>query len=131
LPAIRQRTIEQRAQDGLDRTQSGAAEGRRQAEAGQREEADETGQMSPQKKDWNERFERAQKRPRHWRIALGVVLTAIKIIQFASPGGLEFLENLNTAGLAGSIFGDVVIFVLAGWLIYSGFKPGKITILKD
>lgn len=87
--------------------------------------------MSLPEKDWNERFERSQAKPRHWRIAVGVVLIAIKIIQFASPGGLEFLENPNTAGLAGSIFGDVVIFALAGWLIYSGFKPAKVKIPKD
>jgi len=87
--------------------------------------------MSLPVKDWNERFERSQAKPRHWRIVVGVILIALKIGQFPANGEHGLLQSPNLAERSGAYFGDALLFAFAAWLIYSGFKPAKAKIPGD
>jgi len=85
----------------------------------------------PREKDWNERFERAQSKPRPWRIAVGIVLPAGKVGQFFMSGGTGFLQSPDPAERAGAYFGDALLFAGAVWLIYSGFRQTRVKLPKD
>jgi len=85
---------------------------------------------APIEKDWSERFERAQAKPRHWRIVLGIILIALKVGQLFANGEHGLLQSPNLYERAGAYFGDLFLFVLAGWLIYTGFKPARVKISK-
>jgi hypothetical protein len=79
----------------------------------------------PIEKNWDERFERAQSKPRDWRVALGAVPTMGKIGQFFMSGGTDLLQSPNTAERTGAWFGDALVFVLAAWLIYFGVQASE------
>jgi hypothetical protein len=81
-------------------------------------------------KDWNERFERAQRKPRHWRIAVGVLLIGIEAKNHLAPDP-NLLAADNPSQQLGMNVAAVLIVALSCWLIYSGFKPKKVSIPKD
>jgi hypothetical protein len=74
-------------------------------------------------KDWSERFEGTQKKRRHWRIVLGLVLVL-------APSPLPNHAQ-GTAGDFGMYTARILIAVLGYWLLYSGFKPAKAKIPPD
>jgi hypothetical protein len=81
-------------------------------------------------KDWNERFERDQNKPRHWRIVVGLLLIAVEAKNHIGPD-----PNLLTADDPSQQLGmhvaAVLLVALGCWLIYSGFKPKTVRIPKD
>jgi hypothetical protein len=81
---------------------------------------------APIEKDWNERFERAQSKPRYWRIAVGAFLIVGKIGQFFMSGTTGLLQSPDPSERAGAWFGDVLLVAAAVWLIYSGSKPARV-----
>jgi hypothetical protein len=46
-------------------------------------------------KDQNERFERAQKKPRHWRIVVGLLLLAGPSVGISCPIELSLMDMLE------------------------------------
>lgn len=89
-------------------------------------------------KDWNARFERAQKGPRYWRIILGVTLIVCEIgfglfFGFANVvfQGASHVESRHDPKGLGITAGAVLVFVFACWLIGSGCMSGKVNIPKD
>jgi hypothetical protein len=81
-------------------------------------------------KDWNERFERSQKKPRYWRIVVGLLLIVVEAKNHIAPDP-NLLKADNPSQQLGMNIAAVLIVVLGCWLIYSGFRPKKVGISKD
>ena len=59
---------------------------------------------------------------RWWRIILGAVIVLAKIAQFVTVGPMELAQGATKSYVTGAIVGDIIMFTLAIWLLWSGMK---------
>jgi hypothetical protein len=85
--------------------------------------------MSASEKDWNERFQRAQAKPRVGRVVVGIGIIVVRVFTLAYGIPEIYLETF--ANRLGALLGDMILFALAIWLIYTGRRPAKVNIPKD
>ena len=85
--------------------------------------------MSAPHKDWGERFQRAQAKTRPVRVVVGIGIIVLRA--FTLLYGIPYMYVENVASRLGVMSGDVILFGLAVWLIYTGWKPAKVNIPAD
>ena len=78
-------------------------------------------------KDWSERFERTQAKPRIGRVVLGAFILIARVGHILMiPGGFAQRLDLwppNNGEAVGYDLAGLTMWILAVWLIVSGLKP--------
>jgi hypothetical protein len=81
-------------------------------------------------KDWNDRFERAQVKPRTWRVVVGALILFSKVGHFVTTQGdimkrLDLWAPVNSEALGYDVASSLM-WLLAIWLIASGLQPRQV-----
>ena len=85
-------------------------------------------------KNWTERFETAQQKPKTWRVAVGLIILLVKVSSIIQPhtsndvlGRLDLYPSTNAEAL-GYDLASTLLWLAAVWLIVSGLQSRKVVL---